>query len=231
MEQSMLRVKSRSSEVSVLLLDDDQDWLDGTVELLQSQGVQRVDTARTKEDAEKKISSNEYDVVLADIELQQAKFHGRETERGDEWLLRNIKEIAPATIKAAVTADPKRIHDIQALEQNGIRVAVKSLESEQEILDEIVSLAREQRDLNHRLGEVMVQNAAELFLDWLNTRQDQVSPDIWLGTRRMSVRDIAREVSDDSEVGQRFLSMFIEHLRLRIRLKKPSSPVSSSVEG
>lgn len=217
----------REQEFSILLVDDDQDWLTETVEFLQDQGLEVVDTARTQEEADSRLRVKDYDAVLADVELQPTQVHGRPSERGDDWLLERVGQIPETAIKAAVTADPKRIRDSDALEENGIRVAVKALDSEKLLFEEIIGEALKRRHrigLRKRIGEDMIQRAADLFLEWINSRLDKASKTIWVGARKLSLLDIAEEVAGQTDVGLRFVEMFVSHMRLRIGLKNSSSP-------
>ena len=213
----------REQEFSVLLVDDDQDWLAETVDFLQGGGLDRVDTAQTREEADSRLKRKRYDAVLADVELRPASIKGRSPERGDDWLLASTSSIPDTAIKAAVTADPTRIRDYGALEDNGIRIAVKSLESEKILFEEILSEATKRRsriEFRRKLGEEVLQESADVFLEWLRSRNDVTSHDIWLGSRNLSLQDIAEEVASQTEIGQKLLGMFIAHIRLRIGLNK-----------
>lgn len=73
------------------------------------------------------------------------------------------------------------------------------------------------------VGERVAAEAANTFLEWVDSRGSKEQKSIWIGQERYSLEDLASEVEKGSELGERLLSMFLRHMRLRMGLGNPLS--------
>src|SRR6187399_3112325 len=89
----------------LLALDDDRSWLDAMKALLEQAEDLDVDVADNAQLATDRASSNNYDIVTADVRIDRFNRGGAQ---GDEWMLKQLPLLRSAR-KAIVTAYPGEI--------------------------------------------------------------------------------------------------------------------------
>jgi len=107
-------------KLCILIIDDDKTILKILVKILQKEG-HTVDTAETGRDALNKIQTQQYDVALIDVRLQD--INGLD-------LLKLIQDAAPKMIKIVLTGYPSDQDRITALERGADEYLAKPVKSE-----------------------------------------------------------------------------------------------------
>jgi CheY-like chemotaxis protein len=227
---SAVRDSSFSLPVHALLVDDDEDWTEATKELLEGEGIGPIVFARSAEEASLKLKEREYQLVLVDRNLEQARIWGRRPAQGDEWLLSSLPQIGTRSVAALVTAYPRQIRYREALERQGVKIVIKSSVEEIKDLQGLAATARASHESRQRaerpgelstsIGERVGKAAAQLFTEWLETRPNKDEKATWIGNRLLSFEDLANEIQAGTDLGSEVLEMFIEHVRLRIGMAK-----------
>src|ERR1700693_1574045 len=210
-----------SDQYRVLVVEDEVGKRSARKSVLEHGGDVQVDVAEDEAAAMRQLAANDYDAVLVDVNLGP-----RGKQQGDQWLLREAGHLKDA-YKVVVTGYKYMIKDENALAQQKIPVLVKGDPEEEQLNDELRHRANEKRRLvtarmraaAQPLGRAVAPEAAALFLDWLHSRKDQEAKDIWIGGRNLSLKELADEVSHETELGRRLLEMFLLHMRRVIGLR------------
>jgi DNA-binding NtrC family response regulator len=90
-------MEHRTHQHTVLLVDDEESIRFALAEYLIHKGY-RVDIARTRREAERRLAEREYMAVITDLQLT------RDDQRGGLELIRSIRAQAPRTATVLVTA-------------------------------------------------------------------------------------------------------------------------------
>lgn len=222
----------------VLLVDDEREWTSTTAELLETKGIPRVDVAHSIDVADALIAEDGYDAVLFDIVLDESARRG-EAMQGDDWFLERVADKEYA-FSAAVTGHAGRIRSAQDLEARGVKIVKKGDDAEFELYESLAGLAIAKKEATLDLvGSILrgerrgvdvlgskplprsiSEEAEDLFLEWLRSRNKQDERVLWIGGENLSVRELTSSVESRGAHGTLLLEAFIRHLRNLIGLSK-----------
>ena len=119
---------------SVLILDDDLDFITQAKEYFLQFGIPNVVTVQTPDEADDRIRGQKFDVVLVDVILDEL----RGVICGDVWLAERVDELHGAML-AVVTAQPNSIETSREfLKQHSVQIVTKATPEEEQLFVDIV---------------------------------------------------------------------------------------------
>lgn len=217
----------------ILYVEDDPTNASAVVENLQERGLTNVDIVTNAAEATEKILQTAYDVVMADVVLDNAPQVKGPDKQGDEWLLESLSILRGAKC-AVITGRRKRIVDPERLKSAGVRVIEKGT-STLEFFTEIEGYARLKTDVIHdeiatavqsiltgkpildkgrdrTAGGALADAAAAALTQWIRSLADGDKQHLWVAGRAMSPREVMNEVAVRSDVGNRIIAMCIREM-------------------
>lgn len=226
---------------NILLVDDEQGWIDETKAQLLENTFCRVDTAMTAKEASQFIRSKNYDAKLVDVMLSRGRSLLHRQPQGDEWIAENIDRLKGGLL-AVVTANESAIKCAEFLEQNGIPIVTKSQDEEFDLLEQVKKNADEKHkwrvdrikrffsDLSKASFEPQAESLVvgsnmeletkvkQLFVDWLRSRPDSFEEDVWIGGRLFSSETLADQLDQTGPMNDYLMRMFVRQMRRKLGL-------------
>lgn len=105
---------------TILVVDDDEDILEGLKEMLENEGY-KVDTAKTGQEAVEKSRSRSYDLALLDIKLPDIE---------GVKLLTKIHESSQKTVKIMITGYPSLKNAVESMNLGASGYIIKPIDPE-----------------------------------------------------------------------------------------------------
>ena len=139
----------------ILIVEDDENIRRTMENILQQKGY-TTDTAKTGQEAEKKVKANFYNLALLDIKLPDME---------GTQLLAKLNGIAPKMLKIMVTGYPSLENAMEALNQGANAYVTKPVKPEK-----LLALIKEKLEEQNQ-AEKMTENKVT---DWIKIRARQL---------------------------------------------------------
>jgi len=232
-----------------LVIDDETDFHDRMTDYFDTRGYS-VDLARDLTQAKAYLESNEYQIVLADVNL------GDLDVKGDAFVLR-YKNFKSARVVVVTGRNLNNILNGNALKERDIPVwdkgdqdwgaklnaltAETSKARSEKFSDELNDFIKDKLGVSS--GNYVVTGAAaaatakavvqperelqpweiaveDILIGWLQGHKDMARPFFLVGRQALSAADMVQQVRQKTEVGKELLGTFVEEVRYSLRLKK-----------
>ncbi len=213
---------------SILIVDDDQAFLESAQEFFSSQGY-RADTARTPDEAAQMLKEGEgkYQLIAMDINFGELS-----KTRGDEFVLQNKSLFDRAKIVIFTGAGLSASKRLNELEKEGVYLLEKSpsltktlelltQEESQKQADNITTLIKDligqsvgvkvaaAPNSKQDLSDLIKERLKETLVKWLRSRSHPSEPILFYNNSVYSANQLAEEVSNETEVGLALMQMLL----------------------
>jgi DNA-binding NtrC family response regulator len=153
---------------TILVVDDDEDILEGLKEILENEGY-TVDTARTGQEAIEKSKTRIYDLALLDIRLPDIE---------GVKLLTKIHESSQKTIKIMITGYPSLKNAVESMNLGANGYIIKPIDPEK-----LLAIVRER--LKSRMqAEALTEKEVK---EWIESR---------LEVKKQRIRSLAEKLQE-----------------------------------
>ncbi len=222
-----IKIVPKNDWVNILLIDDDTGFLDRNKELFEFNKMTKVDIVNSPENAIKKLKSSKrgYDAVVVDINYDNSLMSGYDLIANNRKLFGNAEIIV---ITGTVTGNEDK-----RFESLGIEVIDKGEDDWRRKVSNIIENSKQINiDLiKKRLGgiadvesesdektSVLDSGVKDLLIEWLVNFSNPEESVFLMGGDSMNAYELAEQVENETEDGQRLFSMFIDEMRYCLKL-------------
>jgi CheY-like chemotaxis protein len=204
--------------IRVLLVDDEPNLLKSLSERLRDCGFD-VDSASDLASAKRKLETNKYHVLIADVVLPGGL-------TGDAFVLSHEELVRDLRVVLMTGWGLDRIAERTKLAERGVEILTKGMPgffdritaaTEEKLIEQTAQISRQIKEsvaaTMQMPSSVLLTEVQKIFVQWLGSRKEQEKAGIYYGGKLYSPRMLIHEIETGTEVGRAHLDMFVDLIK------------------